>query len=87
MARVCEQAERFPEMLDFLKPVFAEKGPDLSADERNLYSVACKNLLSHKRTAIRTISQIENNQKYAKYKQSLRQMLNKFQQAILSDCE
>ena len=87
MARVCEQAERFPEMLDFLKPVFAEKGPDLSQDERNLYSVACKNLLSHKRTVIRTISQIEGNPKYSKFRQSLRQMLHKFQQAILNDCE
>jgi hypothetical protein len=72
MARVCEQAERFPEMLDFLKPVFAEKGPDLSVDERNLYSVACKNLLSHKRTTIRTINSIETNPKYAKHRQSLR---------------
>ena len=68
MARVCEQAERFPEMLEFLKPVIVEKGPDLSQDMRNLYSVACKNLLSHKRTVVRTLSQIESNQKYSKFR-------------------
>jgi len=46
MARVAEQSERFKDMVDFLKPVIKEKGSALSGDERNLLSVAFKNLVS-----------------------------------------
>ena len=46
MARVAEQSERFRDMVDFLKPVIQEKGADLTTDERNLLSVAFKNLVS-----------------------------------------
>ena len=34
MARIAEQAERFADMLDFLKIVIESKGPDMSSDER-----------------------------------------------------
>ena len=46
MARVAEQSERFKDMVDFLKPVIKEKGSALTGDERNLLSVAFKNLVS-----------------------------------------
>jgi 14-3-3 protein epsilon len=46
MARVAEQSERFQDMVDFLRPVIVEKGASLSNDERNLLSVAFKNLIS-----------------------------------------
>jgi len=46
-------------MVNYLKPVLDTKGGDVSADERNLLSVAFKNLISSKRTAWRTISAIE----------------------------
>ena len=46
MARVSEQSERFRDMVDFLKPVIKEKGQALTTDERNLLSVAFKNLVS-----------------------------------------
>jgi hypothetical protein len=59
MARVAEQAERFEDMVDFLKPILKEKGGDFSVEERNLLSVGFKNLIGGKRTAIRTISAIE----------------------------
>jgi hypothetical protein len=59
MARVAEQAERFEDMVNFIKPVLDSKGSALSADERNLLSVAFKSLISSKRTAWRTISAIE----------------------------
>ena len=61
MARVCEQAERFPDMIEYLKPVIAEKGGEMSIDERNLLSVAFKNLISSKRIAWRTIQAVEQN--------------------------
>lgn len=59
MGRVAEQAERFDDMVDFLKPVVKEKGSNLSVEERNLLSVAFKNQVGAKRTAWRTISAIQ----------------------------
>ena len=59
LARVAEQAERFEDMVDFLEKVIREKGGTVTADERNLLSVAFKNLISSKRAACRTISAIE----------------------------
>ena len=59
LARVSEQAERFEEMVDFLALVLDVKGPEVSSDERNLLSVAFKNLISSKRAACRTIAAIE----------------------------
>ena len=59
MARVSEQAERFVDMVDFLKIVVETKGGDMSADERTLLSVAFKNLITSKRTAWRTVRAIQ----------------------------
>ena len=42
MARVAEQAERFDDMVDFLKPILKEKGGDFSVEERNLFQLALK---------------------------------------------
>ena len=67
LARVAEQAERYRDMVDNLKPVMKEKGATLSIEERNLLSVAFKNLISGQRTAIRTITAIEQNPKYQKF--------------------
>jgi 14-3-3 protein epsilon len=59
MARVAEQAERFPDMVDFLREVIAAKDSDFTTEERNLLSVGFKNLIGSNRTALRTISAIE----------------------------
>ena len=59
LARVAEQAERYEDMVDFLEEVLVIKGSDVNPDERNLLSVAFKNLISSKRSACRTISAIE----------------------------
>ena len=59
MARVAEQAERFEDMVEFLREVVAAKDSDFTTEERNLLSVGFKNLIGSKRTAIRTISAIE----------------------------
>ena len=59
LARVAEQAERFEDMVDFLDEVLQAKGGSVNPDERNLLSVAFKNLISSKRAACRTISAIE----------------------------
>ena len=71
LASVAEQAERFEDMVDQLEMVLKEKGADVSSDERNLLSVAFKNLISSKRAACRTIAAIEQNPKYSKFGEAL----------------
>ena len=87
LARVAEQAERFEDMVDFLKPVLDQKGGELTSDERNLLSVAFKNLISSKRTAWRTISAIEQNPKYSKFGDSLAGYKKKIEEGLYRDCE
>ena len=87
LARVAEQAERFEDMVEFLKPFLDIKGGDISSDERNLLSVAFKNLISSKRTAWRTISAIEQNPKYSKFGEALAAYKKKIEEALYKDCE
>jgi 14-3-3 protein epsilon len=67
MARVAEQAERFDDMVYYLQEVVQAKSEDFTTEERNLLSVGFKNQIGSKRTAIRTISAIEQNPKYQKF--------------------
>jgi 14-3-3 protein epsilon len=87
MARVAEQAERFDDMVDFLKPILKNKGGDFSVEERNLLSVGFKNLIGGKRTAIRTITAIEQNQKYSKYGSALQHYKKKIEGELQKDCQ
>ena len=87
MARVAEQAERFDDMVDFLRPVLQEKGAEINTDERNLLSVAFKNLISSKRTALRTITAIEQNPKYSQFASQLTAYKKKLEDALYKDCD
>jgi len=87
MARVAEQAERFDDMVDFLRPLLKEKGGDFTVEERNLLSVGFKNLIGGKRTAIRTISAIEQNPKYSKYGPALGQYKKKIEGELQKNCQ
>jgi len=71
MARVAEQAERFDDMVNYLQSVVKCKTDDFTTEERNLLSVGFKNQIGSKRTAIRTISAIEQNPKYSKFNEGL----------------
>jgi 14-3-3 protein epsilon len=59
MARVADQAERYDDMVNFLKEIMAESNEDVSVDVRNLLSVGFKNLIGSRRAAWRTVSAIE----------------------------
>ena len=87
LARVAEQAERYDDMVDFLTEVLKVKGQSVNADERNLLSVAFKNLISSKRAACRTILAIEQNPKYAKFNDALLQYKSKIEGQLQADCE
>jgi 14-3-3 protein epsilon len=87
MARVAEQAERYTDMVDFLKPVTKEKKGNLTVEERNLLSVAFKNLIGQHRTALRTIGAIEQNPKYAHFSEVLGDYKKKIQNELFDFCE
>ena len=87
MARVAEQAERFDDMVEFLRPLLKEKGGDFSVEERNLLSVGFKNLIGGKRTAIRTISAIEQNPKYSKFGGALGAYKKKIEGELQKNCQ
>merc|ERR1711862_1051088 len=87
LARVAEQAERFEDMVNYLSAVLDAKGQDVSSDERNLLSVAFKNLISSKRAACRTIAAIEQNPKYAKFSEALAQYKGGIEEQLTNDCK
>lgn len=57
-AKLAEQAERYDDMAACMKLV-TEAGSELSNEERNLLSVAYKNVVGARRSAWRVISSIE----------------------------
>merc|ERR1712100_296060 len=61
MAKLAEQAERYDEMVDSMKQV-AELNVELTVEERNLLSVAYKNVIGARRASWRIISSIEQKE-------------------------
>jgi len=62
MAKLAEQAERYDEMVAAMKRV-AELNVELTVEERNLLSVAYKNVVGARRASWRIISSIEQKEK------------------------
>ena len=62
MAKVCEQTERFDDMLAYMKSVVQDHNQDLTVEERNLLSVAYKNSVGSRRTAWRVLCSIEGKE-------------------------
>jgi len=60
-ARLAEQAERYDEMAESMKRV-AQLAQELSVEERNLLSVAYKNVIGSRRASLRIISSIEQKE-------------------------
>lgn len=61
MARLAEQAERYEDMVEYMKRV-ATMGAELSLDERNLLSVAYKNSVGARRQAWRAVNTLEQRE-------------------------
>jgi len=61
MAKLAEQAERYDDMVKYMKKL-TMKGEKLSDEQRNLLSVAFKNVVGARRSAWRIISSIEQKQ-------------------------
>lgn len=63
LAMLAEQCNRFEDMMSFLDVMVKNKTEGLSSDERNLLSIAYKNTISLRRTAIRTLLAYEMKEK------------------------
>ena len=63
LAMLAEQCNRFEEMVTFLEELLSSRDKDLNSDERNLLSIAYKNSVSSRRTALRTIIAYETKEK------------------------
>lgn len=62
LAKLAEQAERYDEMVSAMRKV-AELNTELTVEERNLLSVAYKNVVGSRRASWRIISSIEQKEK------------------------
>ncbi|KAI4375090.1 hypothetical protein MLD38_013000 [Melastoma candidum] len=61
MAKLAEQAERYEEMVEFMEKV-SHSSDELTVEERNLLSVAYKNVIGARRASWRIISSIEQKE-------------------------
>ncbi|VFQ81415.1 unnamed protein product [Cuscuta campestris] len=64
LAKLAEQAERYDEMVEYMEKVSASLGDseELTVEERNLLSVAYKNVIGARRASWRIISSIEQKE-------------------------
>jgi len=93
MAKLAEQAERYDEMVNAMKEV-AKLGVELTVEERNLLSVAYKNVIGATRASWRIISSIEQKEenkgntkhvsRIKEYRQKVEKELSNVCQDILS---
>ncbi|KAJ8461413.1 hypothetical protein OPV22_034339 [Ensete ventricosum] len=64
LAKLAEQAERYEEMVEYMEKVAgaAGEGEELTVEERNLLSVAYKNVIGARRASWRIVSSIEQKE-------------------------
>ncbi|XP_026204668.1 14-3-3 protein beta/alpha-B-like [Anabas testudineus] len=89
-AKLSEQAERYDDMAAAMKAV-TEEGPELSNEERNLLSVAYKNVVGARRSSWRVVSTMEQKSDdggkaaLAKdYREKIEKELNEICQEVLN---
>lgn len=92
-AKLAEQAERYDDMAEFMKEV-TERGTELTNEERNLLSVAYKNVVGARRSSWRVLSSIavkaegcEKKQKLVKeYREIVEKELQEICEKVLVEC-
>ncbi|XP_029316864.1 14-3-3 protein beta/alpha-A-like [Cottoperca gobio] len=77
-AKLAEQAERYDDMANWMKEV-TEQGEELSNEERNLLSVAYKNVVGARRSAWRVMSSIGQKNEES---ESKRQMVKEYREKV-----
>ena len=86
-AKLAEQAERYEDMAAAMKKV-TESGSELSNEERNLLSVAYKNVVGARRSSWRVISSIEQKTEGSERKQAMaREYREKIEKELREICQ
>jgi hypothetical protein len=86
-AKLAEQAERYDDMAAAMKKV-TEQGSELSNEERNLLSVAYKNVVGARRSSWRVISSIEQKTEGNERKQKMaREYREKVENELTEICK
>ena len=86
-AKLAEQAERYDDMAAAMKKV-TESGSELSNEERNLLSVAYKNVVGARRSSWRVISSIEQKTEGSERKQTMaREYREKIEKELRDICQ
>lgn len=62
LARLAEQSERYEEMVTYVKAFVKKSSNDLTVEERNILSVAYKNVVGARRTSWRVLNSIEQKE-------------------------
>jgi len=90
LARLAETAERFPDMCILMKKLVEAKckaGTPLKVDERNLLSVAYKNVIGSKRSSWRTVSSIESPEDDAAWSEVTKEYQTQIEAELQSICQ
>jgi len=87
-AKLAEQAERYDEMVEAMKAV-AKLDVELTVEERNLLSVAYKNVIGARRASWRIISSVEQKeeQKGGEKKDKIVSYKEKVEKELRSNCD
>ena len=86
-AKLAEQAERYEDMVNAMKSVVESKqGNDLSNEERNLLSVAYKNVVGARRSAWRIISSLEQKSEGGNKAELADEYLKKIKEELKEKC-
>lgn len=91
MAKLAEQAERYEEMVDFMeKVVTVADGDEMTVEERNLLSVAYKNVIGARRASWRIVSSIEQKEESRgneEHVSTIRSYRSKIESELSSICD
>lgn len=85
-AKLAEQAERYDDMAAAMKAV-TEENVDLTNEERNLLSVAYKNVVGARRSSWRVVSSIEQKADCESKKTMAKEYREKIEKELKEICE
>ncbi len=94
MARIAEKADRFNEMKEFMREVASTPDPetglvDLTSDERNLLSIAYKNVVNNKRVSWRILNQHiqkESKKENSPYLSDITAFMHEVEEELITVC-
>merc|ERR1712125_120458 len=86
MAQLADQAERYEDMVEYMKKV-AQGDKELSVEERNLLSVAYKNVIGSRRSSWRILSSILQKQTETAYSTLATNLQKKIEDELSTLCK